>query len=304
MLNKLKTIVVLLFVSINIFNKLGAQDINFTVSVISQRVQLTDKSIFNALQNSITEFLNGRRWSKDKILPQEVIKCNLLIDITEYDPSGNRFKADFQIQSIRPVFNSNYTTLLANIRDLGAVFEYQQFQAMDYQENNNVYNLTGLLAFYAYVVLGYDYDSFGELAGTPYFQLAKGIIDASQSIQGWRPNDGTNNQNKFYLIDNLLNDRLKPLRQTIYMYHRKGLDIMHKDVVKARKEIEESLKNIQEICRLLPNAMVVRNFFFVKNKEIIDIFKESPVAEKNRVVDMLKKMDVANAAEYDKIRKS
>ena len=281
-----------------------AQDIKFNVNVISPQVQLTDKSIFNALQNAIVEFLNTRRWSKDKIMQEEVIECNMIIEITDYNPASNTFRVDLQIQSLRPVFGSSYTTMTANLREQKVTFEYQQFQAMDFQEGNNVYNLTGILAFYAYIIMGMDYDSFGELAGTPYYQSAKAILDASQSIPGWRPNDGSANQNRFYLVDNLLSDRQRALRETLYMYHRKGLDLMHKDVNKGRLGVEEALKNIQELCRLLPNSMIVRNFFLVKHKEIIDIYKEAPVAEKNRMIEMLKKMDVANSSEYEKIRKS
>lgn len=281
-----------------------AQDIKFNVNVISPQVQLTDKSIFNALQNAIVEFLNTRRWSKDKIMQEEVIECNMIIEITDYNPASNNFRVDLQIQSLRPVFGSSYTTMTTNLREQKVTFEYQQFQAMDFQEGNNVYNLTGILAFYAYIIMGMDYDSFGELAGTPYYQSAKAILDASQSIPGWRPNDGSANQNRFYLVDNLLSDRQRALRETIYMYHRKGLDLMHKDVNKGRLGVEEALKNIQELCRLLPNSMIVRNFFLVKHKEIIDIYKEAPVAEKNRIIEMLKKMDVANSSEYEKIRKS
>jgi hypothetical protein len=299
----MKKITLLIF-SIFMAFTVHSQDIIFTVNVMSPEVQLSDKSIFDALKNSVIQFLNGRRWSKDKIQPQEALKCNMMIEIKGYEPASNRFRAVFQIQSQRPVFGSSYTTLLSNFMDADIVFEYQQFQAMDFQDNNNLYNLTGVLAFYAYVIMGMDYDSFGELAGTPYYQLAKGILDASQSLPGWRPNDGTNNQNRFYLLDNLMNDRLKPLRETYYRYHRLGLDLMHKDINKGRLAIEESLKNIQDVCRLLPNAMLIRNFFLVKHKEIIDIYKDAPVAEKNRIIDMLKRMDVANSGEYEKIRKS
>lgn len=281
-----------------------SQDINFSVNVLSNQVALSDKSIFTSLQNSIIQFLNTRKWSKDRFLPHERINCNMVIDISAYDVASNRITATFQIQSLRPTFKSNYSTMLTNFRDVNVSFEYQALQAMDFQENNNVYNLTGILAFYAYIVMGIDYDSYGELAGTPYYQQAKAILDASQNIVGWKANDGQNNQNKFYLIDNLLNERFRPLRETLYRYHRKGLDMMHKNTEQGRKEIEESLKNIQELCRQLPNAMMVRNFFLVKNKEIIEIYKEAPVAEKNRIIDLLKKIDSGNSAEYDKIRQS
>jgi hypothetical protein len=196
-------------------------------------------------------------------MPIERIQGTLIIEITQ-EISLNRFMATFQFQTIRPVYGSNYTTQLLNIKDETVEFEYQEMQAMDFQENTNVYNLTGVLAYYAYMAMGVDYDSYGKFAGTEYYNLAKGILDASQSINGWRPNDGLNNRNRFYFLDNLTNDRFRPLRETYYMYHRNGLDIMHKDLDKGRIAIEESLKNIQELCRLLPNAMIIRTFFLAK----------------------------------------
>ncbi|MCK9481913.1 MAG: DUF4835 family protein [Bacteroidia bacterium] len=295
---------IVLLTALSLSFALHAQDMNFNVNVISNQVQLSDKSIFTSLQNSVIQFMNGRKWSKDRFLQQERIMVNMIIEVTAYDPSSNAIMANFQFQSLRPVYKSGYTTMMTNFREEGISFEYQAFQSMDFQENNNVYNLTGVLAFYAYVIMGIDYDSYGELAGTQYYQQAKSILDASQNFQGWRPNDGQRDKNRFYLLDNLLSDRFKPLRSTIYQYHRKGLDIMYKDVVEGRKVIEESLKNIQELCRTQPNSMMVRNFFLVKHNEIIEIYKEATVAEKNRIIEMLKKMDVANAGEYDKIRQS
>lgn len=279
----------------------NAQDLNINVSVISPKIQRTDKQIFTSLQNSVVQFLNGRKWSKDKIMPIERIQGTLIIEITQ-EISLNRFMATFQFQTIRPVFGSNYTTQLLNIKDETVEFEYQEMQAMDFQENTNVYNLTGVLGFYAYMAMGVDYDSYGKFAGTDYYNQAKAILDASQSINGWRPNDGLNNRNRFYFLDNLTNDRFRPLRETYYMYHRNGLDIMHKDLDKGRIAIEESLKNIQELCRLLPNAMIIRTFFLAKNKELIQIYKEAPVAEKNRMIELLKKLDPANSNDYDTIR--
>ncbi|MCO6495433.1 MAG: DUF4835 family protein [Bacteroidetes bacterium] len=302
MKNFIKSTIILLLMGSPIVSQ--AQDMNFNVNIITTQVQLSDKSIFTSLQNSVIQFLNGRKWSKDRFLQQERIAVNMIIEVTSYDPGSNAIIANFQIQSLRPVYKSGYTTMLTNFRDEGVAFTYQAFQSMDFQENNNVYNLTGVLAYYAYIIMGIDYDSFGEFAGTPYYQQAKGILDASQNIQGWRPNDGQRDKNRYYLLDNLLSDRFKPLRSTIYQYHRKGLDMMYKDVSEGRKAIEESLKNIENLCRTQPNSMMVRNFFLVKHLELIEIYKEATVAEKNRIIEMLKKMDVANAGDYDKIRQS
>jgi hypothetical protein len=277
-----------------------SQDMNFNVSIITQQIQRSHKQIFFSLENSIKQFMNTRRWSKDQIKPNEKIECNILITITN-DIALDRFQADFQIQSRRPVYGSNYNTMLLNLFEKDIVFSYQEYQAMEYQENANVYDLTGILAYYAYIILGLDYDSFSPEGGTEYYEMAQAILNASQNIPGWRANDGNGNRNRYYLLDNLFSERFKPMRQTYYQYHRLGLDIMHKDLVKGRAEIEKSIENLRELARLLPNSMMIRQFFFVKMTEIIEIFKEATPAEKNRVYEMLVKMDPVNNAEYEKI---
>jgi hypothetical protein len=200
------------------------------------------------------------------------------------------------------VYGSTYSTVIFNQLDEDLDFQYQEFQAMEYQPGSNVYNLTGVLAFYVDVVLGLNYDTYALNAGTPYYQKAREILNASQTMNGWRPNDGKSLKNRFYLIDNLVSERYKPLRKSLFDYHLNGLDVMHKDVTKGRDAIYKSLEEFQELARIFPNSMLVKVFFNAKYKELIEIFKEAPTAEQNKAVELLSRMDPANKLFYDKIK--
>jgi len=231
---KLQLSVLSLLVAMVMVNPLKGQnqDVDATITIIHPKVQISNTQIFNSLQQSISAFVNQRLWCSDKVTAIEKFKMTFLIDITQYDLNSNAFYGTVQIQATRPVFGSTYNTVLFNQLDLDFNFQYIESQAMEFQPNANVYNLTGMLAYYINVVLGLNYDSYSSEGGTPYFQKARDILNASQSIDGWRPNDGQSLKNRYYLIDNLLSDRYLPVRKAFYAYHFNGLDAMHKDVVK------------------------------------------------------------------------
>jgi len=293
---------VLAFFAINTALNAQNQDVEATVSVIHPKVQITNTQIFTSLQQSISQFVNQRLWCSDKITSIEKFKITFLIDVTAYELNSNNFSATVQVQATRPVFGSTYTTVIFNQLDMDFNFQYQEFQAMEYQLNANVYNLTGMLAFYVNVVLGLNYDSYASEGGTSYYQKARDIINASQSIDGWRPNDGQSLKNRFYLIDNILNDRYLPVRKAFYAYHLNGLDIMHKDVVKGRDEIVKALESFEELTRIYPNSMLVKVFFNAKYKELIEIFKGATSAEQTKAIELLSRMDPANKLFYDTIK--
>lgn len=296
-LNKALFLGAFLFVS-----ALKAQDIDATITVIHPTVQISNTQIFESLKGSISQFINQRLWCADKVTNVERFKMNILIDIKNYELNSNDFSGSIQIQATRPVFGSTYSTVLFNQLDEDFDFQYQEFQAMEYQAGSNVYNLTGVLAFYVNVVLGLNYDSYALNGGTPYFQKSREILNASQTINGWRPNDGKSLKNRFYLIDNLMSERYKPLRKSIFDYHLNGLDVMHKDVTKGRDAIYKALEDFQDLARIFPNSMLIKVFFNAKYKELIEIFKEAPTADQNKAVDLLSRMDPANKIFYDKIK--
>lgn len=282
--------------------KLNAQDVEAKVTVIHPKVQITNTQIFKSLESSISQFINQRLWCSDKLTTVEQFKITMLIDITAYELNSNDFQGTIQIQATRPVFGSTYNSVIFNQLDLDFNFQYQEFQAMEFQQNANVYNLTGMLAFYVNVVLGINYDTYSSEAGTPYYLKAREILNASQSMSGWRPNDGQSLKNRFYLIDNLTNDRYLAVRKSLYTYHLNGLDVMHKDVAKGRDEVFKSLENFQELTRVFPNSMLVKVFFNAKYKELIEIFKGAPSAEQTKAIELLSRMDPANKSFYDQIK--
>jgi hypothetical protein len=279
-----------------------AQDVEAKVSVIHPKVQISNTQIFKSLESSISQFINQRLWCSDKLTAVEHFKMTILIDITSYELNSNDFQGTIQIQATRPVFGSTYNSVIFNQLDQDFNFQYQEFQAMEYQQNANVYNLTGILAFYVNVVLGLNYDTYSAEAGTPYYLKAREILNASQNISGWKPNDGQSLKNRYYLIDNLTNDRYMSVRKSLYNYHNNGLDVMHKDVAKGRDEVFKSLESFQELTRLFPNSMLMKVFFNAKYKELIEIFKGAPTAEQTKAMELLSKMDPANKLFYDTIK--
>lgn len=279
-----------------------AQDVEAKVSVIHPKVQISNTQIFKSLESSISQFINQRLWCSDKLTAVEHFKMTILIDITSYELNSNDFQGTIQIQATRPVFGSTYNSVIFNQLDQDFNFQYQEFQAMEYQQNANVYNLTGILAFYVNVVLGLNYDTYSAEAGTPYYLKAREILNASQNISGWKPNDGQSLKNRYYLIDNLTNDRYTSVRKSLYNYHINGLDVMHKDVAKGRDEVFKSLESFQELTRLFPNSMLMKVFFNAKYKELIEIFKGAPTAEQTKAMELLSKMDPANKLFYDTIK--
>lgn len=279
-----------------------AQDVEAKINVIHPKIQISNEQIFTSLQNAITQFINQRTWCIDKVTTLERFRMNILVDITGYELNSNDFQGTIQVQATRPVYGSTYTTVIFNQLDLDFNFQYQDGQVMEFQAASNVYNLTGMLAFYVNVVIGLNYDSYASEAGLPYYQKAREILNASQNIPGWKPNDGQSLKNRYYLVDNLTNDRYLPVRKSLYMYHINGLDMMHKDVVKGRDAIYKALENFQEITRVFPNSMLVKVFFNAKYKELIEIFKGAPSAEQTKAIELLSRMDPANKVYYDKIK--
>jgi len=299
---KFKIAILFTGICLGFLHSVQAQDVEAKVSVIHPKVQISNTQIFKSLESSISQFINQRLWCSDKLTAVEHFKMTILIDITSYELNSNDFQGTIQIQATRPVFGSTYNSVIFNQLDQDFNFQYQEFQAMEFQQNANVYNLTGILAFYVNVVLGLNYDTYSAEAGTPYYLKAREILNASQNISGWKPNDGQSLKNRYYLIDNLTNDRYMSVRKSLYNYHINGLDLMHKDVAKGRDEVFKSLESFQELTRLFPNSMLMKVFFNAKYKELIEIFKGAPTAEQTKAMELLSKMDPANKLFYDTIK--
>jgi hypothetical protein len=276
------------------------QELRCNVSVSSSRMEGSNKQVYKSMRNDIYEFVNSRKWTEHVYSESERIECNIFIQIKEQ--SSDRFRGSIQIQARRPVFNSSYETTILNLKDDDFEFTYVEFEPLEFDESSNSKPLTSILAYYAYIVLGFDYDTYSQQGGTPYFQKAQGIVSRAQGARekGWKAFESS--FNRFWLIENILNRSYSPFRDLMYTYHRLGLDMMSERPDIGRGEIADALKNMQKIYRSKPDTYINRIFWDAKSDEIIDIFKSGSSDEKNRVLEVLSECDPSNSGKYEKIR--
>ncbi|HEY0743472.1 MAG TPA: DUF4835 family protein [Chryseosolibacter sp.] len=277
-----------------------AQELKCTVTINASQVQTSDQGIFKEMKTSIEQFMNTRKWTNDAFKTHEKINCNFLITITKM-PSIGSFEASVQVQSARPVFNTNYPTLLFNFADRDWEFEYIESMQMEYNDNTYMTNLTSMLAMYAYVILGLDYDSFSDLGGTPYFQRALNVVQNAQQAgrPGWQSLGSS--RNRYWLVENLNNPQMTDLRKAIYSYHRLGLDTFDKDPEKSRAVILKGLRDIKKLRDINPNAILIISFFDAKGKELANIFSDGNIQVRREAYDIITSIDPSNRQAYEKI---
>lgn len=281
-----------------------AQELLATVTInVGPKVSTTDRNVFRDMKTAFQQFLNSRKWTTDGYQQHEKINCSILVNINDM-PSIGVFSASVQVQSARPVYNSNYTSLLLNFADRDWQFEYIESQPLEYNDNTFTNNLTSMLAFYAYLVIGMDYDSFSELGGTPYFQRALTVVNNAQSSNrpGWQSLGGT--RNRYWIIENLLNPQMADVRKTLYSYHRLGLDTFDKTPDQSRLIILTGLKNIRKARDINPNAILIISFFDAKSKELANIFSDGQLPVRREAYDLITVMDPSNQATYAKMIKN
>ncbi len=280
--------------------QLSGQELQCNVSVSSSRIEGTYKEIFQSMRTDISEFMNNRKWTDHQFTYDEKIICNIFIQITD-QIGADQFKGTIQVQLNRPVYNSSYQSPVLNIKDNDFDVRYIEFQPLEFNESSNTNALTNLLAYYAYIILGFDYDTFSPLGGTPYFLKARDIVNKSQNARekGWRAFEG--NFNRFWLIDNLYNKAYSPFRDLMYRYHRLGLDVMFEKPDIGRGEIADALKNMQRVYRSRPDTYINRIFFDAKSDEIVNLFSKGSIDEKSRVMSVLSECDPANSGKYEVI---
>jgi hypothetical protein len=278
-----------------------AQDLNARVQVLSPKIQTSNKRVFQSLENAMKDFLNGRKWAADAILPQERIGCNFTLNVTSWDGSSN-YTAELQVQSQRPIFNSGYTTTLLNVNDKDFEFTYIEGQSIDYTDQSFQNNLSAVMAFYAYIVVGMDYDSFSKFGGTPYFALAQNIVSNAQSssYKGWKAFDS--NLDRYWLAENLNNKVYNALRGFMYDYHRNGLDLMADKPEVGRKVIAGILPTLTQLDRSRVGAMLPTVFFSAKGDELVSIFQKADLQTKNQVMNILSQADPANGPKYQQLQ--
>ncbi|HEY2582364.1 MAG TPA: DUF4835 family protein, partial [Mucilaginibacter sp.] len=279
------------------------QDLNARVQVVSPKIQSTNKRAFQTLETAMKDFLNGRKWSADAILPQERIDCNFVLNITSWDGSS-AFGGELQVQSSRPVYNSSYTSTLLQINDKDISFTYTEGQTIDYTDQNFQGNLSSIMAFYAYIIVGMDYDTFSRFGGTPYFTAAQNVVTNAQtsSYSGWKAFDGTTN--RYWLAENLNNNLYQPLRSFMYDYHRNGLDIMADNSSKGIKAISSILPALSQIDRQRVGAMFPLVFFTAKSDELIFIFTKADPQDKIQAMNILSQIDPSNGLKYQMLQRN
>ncbi|MDB5226866.1 MAG: hypothetical protein JWN78_1059 [Bacteroidota bacterium] len=289
-----------------------AQELNCNVIINSPKNQNVDPQVFKNLEVAMMEFMNGRKWTGDNFKESERIRCSITINITEI-PTEGEYKGTAIIQSQRPVFNSNYNSLILNLQDKNFDFAYADLQSLDYNDNGFTSQLTSLMAFYAYMILGCDYESFAKEGGTLSFQKAQTVAnnvppDAKSKYKGWSQFDagglvsgGT--VNRYVITDNWLNPRYKDFRTAFYTYHFNGLDRMYTDASQGRTAITTALTLMQNINADNPSLQTLRNFFFAKNAELINLYSKSDMSERSIVIQLLSTLDPINSDKYKQIGK-
>jgi hypothetical protein len=281
-----------------------AQELNCQVTLITDvklEVTTVDKEVLEQLKQVVNDFMNNTQWTKDKFKAEERINCNIQLQISKI-PSQGVYEGTMQIQSSRTAFNSSYNTTVFNFQDENISFAYSRNSIISYAPNQYRDNLTSVLAFYAYFIIGMDYDSYGLKGGTSYFNEAQQIVSLAQSsgASGWKSNE-QGKRNRYWLVDNVLHQLFEPLRECNYEYHRKGLDKLYENKDAARKAMFEGLSKLNKVITTRPNSINVLNFVQAKLIELKNLYADAEVKDKNEIVNLLKKIDPANASKYMEI---
>lgn len=304
-MKRIKITLLALFFCISISH---AQEINCNVQVVSaikSNASSDDKSVFEELKKRVYEFINNRKWTSEIFQTSERIECSLTINVTE-KISSEEFKATIQIQSKRPVYNSSYNTTILNFIDENFHFKFSKSLPLDFNENSYSSNITSTLAFYAYLIIGLDYDTYSLKGGSLYFQKAQQVVNNAQNSkeEGWSAYTSDNKtvfSNRYWLIENILNGTFDPAREYLYKYHRLGLDNMADNVENGRKTMQESLNLLQAVHEQKPNSLLIQTILSAKSDELIKTFSKAPTDIKSSVATILKRIDSPNAAKYQAI---
>jgi hypothetical protein len=300
-MKKLTTILLILTLTINTWG----QELKCTVSINSDQIQGSNKEVFNTLKQSIEEFVNNSRWTSMTFLDKERIECSMLLVVKSMQ--DNVFSCEFTCQSRRPVYGTSYTTPTLNIKDNNFVFTYQEYDRLDYQQTTFTSNLTALLAYYCYMIIGHDMDSFSKLGGTPFFQACENIVNSAQSASlddseaaGWKAFES--NRNRYAMTSNLMDEAFKKYRLFYYEYHRHGLDEMINNVANGRARIAKEMQVLKEAYNARPATYIINAFLDAKSDELVNIFEHGTTDEKNTVHELLINIDPTRQTLYDRIK--
>lgn len=285
--------------------RVNAQELNCNVQISAQRIQGSNRQVFQTMQKAVYEFMNNTVWTNHVYNYSERIDCNILINLTE-QLSADEFRGTIQVMSRRPVYNTTYNTTMLNFVDNSFQFRYVEYEPLELDPNNHRSNLTSVLGYYAYLILGFDYDSYSPFGGTEMFEMCERIVSNAQNAPepGWKPYDGSRNRNRYWLINNILNREYSNVRSFTYRYHIEGLDRMESNITEARTQMVETIRLLQEVYRKRPDPFMyyLTIVMEAKKEELINIFSEAFPEEKSRVVEILSEIDPANKSDYEKIQ--
>jgi uncharacterized protein DUF4835 len=286
-------------------SSLNAQELQANITVLASRVPTSvDHKVFQTLQSSLYTFLNTRKWSNETFQNNEKITCNFLVNISSVG-DNNTYQATLTVQAARPVYNSSYQSPLINFNDASFTFRYVEYQSLDFNDNRvqgtepYAANLTAELAFYVYIILGLNFDSYSLRGGDPYYQKAQNIVDNapdSRDISGWKAFDGI--RNRYWLIENLTDSKYTLVHDAYYSYYRSGLDQMYDKDEEGRAGVLNALNMLNNVNSETPNTMIIQFFFLGKGNELSKIFQKSSPDEKSRALDLLTKLDISNVNKY------
>ena len=283
-----------------VFGIVQSQQLNCTVNVNADKAASTNKQIFKTLENSLTEFVNKTDWTGVTYKQEEKINCSMFITVTAYD--SNQFTATIQVQSSRPIYNSTYSSPVLNFNDKDFSFRYTEFENLTFNPNNFDSNLISVIAFYSYVIIGMDGDTFSKLGGSKYLETAQDIANVAISggYKGWSQSDG--NQNRYFLINDMLSTTFSSFRDALYEYNFEGLDMMHKDLNIAKLKIKDAINTLAKINQTRPNAFLTRVFFDAKSDEIVSIYSAGPSMDLRDLIGSLNIISPLNSSKWAGIR--
>jgi hypothetical protein len=281
---------------------LAAQELNCKITVNTPKLQQADPKVMKNLETAMGEFMNNRRWTEDVFDAQERISCQIAVNIKE-ELSATAFKADFQLIASRPIYGTSYSTVLFTLQDKDISFEYKEFEVLDYADGVFRSNLTSVLAFYAYMIIGMDYATFSQNGGNEYFQKAQDVqkVVPNGLEKGWESLGGQ--RNRYWFVENVLSPRSSDMITALYEYHRLGLDLMATNPTSARKVVLSALEKMVAFNAGYPNTMLKQVVVDGKSDEILQIFLGGDPTEKLKVYNLMVKLDAANSSKYLPLKK-
>ena len=288
------TVICMLFANIA-----AAQELKCEIAINSSQVSGSDKSVYESMQTALYEFINNTKWTNINFKTNEKIECSIAITIKER--TGSDFSGEINMALRRPCYKSSYTTPMLNYLDPKFSFSYTEGQPLDFSMNTHISDLTSTIAFYVYMFLGIDFDSFSLNGGKPFFEAAEQIVNNAQgsSQPGWKSMDG--NKNRYWLAENATSNSYAPLHRFLYEYHRLGLDVMSEKPEEGRAAILRAIQQLQTVHSTYPTCFLLQLMIEAKRDEIINVFSEGTQKEKTDAVNIMKQIDPSKSSRYDAI---